>query len=403
MLRTVPTSQVIERDLVTCDGFQNPVQARGFSEASAHVNSTPLFPPVATLHLLQEMAEVALGLVGAAATMGAAGLTRGSGFTGRHESSHREEILETRRNTDSFLASLQKGGVTPDEEGEFLEARDEAFRRGEEYYDSIESYKDVSWLNLPDKLKKKKEVRRKKRLTQQSNNSLRSLNESVHWGSDTSSISAQSGSPPGSNLAADDIQEWADEVQVSGASNIQDAAEDSPDVDPQILEVLSSKDKIYVLKNVQDAAEDSPDVDPQIIEALSSKNRIYVLKLGELMEALISDHTRARQRIDLSPATTYQRMLVYRCSSFYGLSPEIDSVTKAISVVITEESRMQALPLRRRIRCRGLSGQRRSANTRKNRRTIEERMAAYSEARNRIFLDLEEKERWDTLRQCAMW
>jgi hypothetical protein len=71
------------------------------------------------------MAEIALGLVGAAATMGAAGLTMGSGFTGRHESSHREEITETRKNTNDFFANLQKGGVTSDEEREFLEARDE--------------------------------------------------------------------------------------------------------------------------------------------------------------------------------------------------------------------------------------------------------------------------------------
>lgn len=31
------------------------------------------------------------------------------------------------------------------------------------------------------------------------------------------------------------------------------------------------------------------DVDPQILEALKSKDRLYVLKLGELMEGLIND------------------------------------------------------------------------------------------------------------------
>jgi len=34
------------------------------------------------------------------------------------------------------------------------------------------------------------------------------------------------------------------------------------------------------------------DVDPQIIEALRGKDRIYVLKLGELMESLINDERR---------------------------------------------------------------------------------------------------------------
>jgi hypothetical protein len=31
------------------------------------------------------------------------------------------------------------------------------------------------------------------------------------------------------------------------------------------------------------------DVDPQIVEALKSKDRIYVLKLGEQLESLIND------------------------------------------------------------------------------------------------------------------
>jgi hypothetical protein len=71
------------------------------------------------------MAEVALGFVGAAATVGAAGLATGSGFTGRHESSHRQELAEIKRNTDDFLASVKKGDVLPDEEREFMVARDE--------------------------------------------------------------------------------------------------------------------------------------------------------------------------------------------------------------------------------------------------------------------------------------
>ena len=37
------------------------------------------------------------------------------------------------------------------------------------------------------------------------------------------------------------------------------------------------------------APEMSADVDPQIIEALKSKDRIFVLKLGETMESLIRE------------------------------------------------------------------------------------------------------------------
>ncbi|KAJ7843561.1 hypothetical protein B0H14DRAFT_2585700 [Mycena olivaceomarginata] len=75
----------------------------------------------------------------------------------------------------------------------------------------------------------------------------------------------------------------------------------------------SSNSSVTSLVHAPDAPQQQ-DVDPQILEALSSKHRIYVLKLGELMEALINDRSQTRQRIDLSPATTYQRMLVHRCS-----------------------------------------------------------------------------------------
>jgi hypothetical protein len=33
----------------------------------------------------------------------------------------------------------------------------------------------------------------------------------------------------------------------------------------------------------------TPEVDPQILEALRSKDRLYVLKLGEAMESLINE------------------------------------------------------------------------------------------------------------------
>lgn len=117
----------------------------------------------------------------------------------------------------------------------------------------------------------------------------------------------------------------------------------------------------------------TPDVDPQIMEALKSKDRIYVLKLGETFEALIMEHRSVvlhlacnghyrvglqivcsscvssvhctdpfspRQRVELSPATSYQRLLVHRCSAYYKLTPESDPVTKAISVLTTSDSRM---------------------------------------------------------------
>ncbi|KAJ7030082.1 hypothetical protein C8F04DRAFT_1114565 [Mycena alexandri] len=166
------------------------------------------------------MAEIAIGLLGAAASVGAAGLATGSGFTGRHESSYRQELQETKRNTDDFLANFRSGDVTPNEEGEFLTEREKAIKIQDEYHESIQSYKNTSWFNLPTKLKKRQEVRSKKRLTQQSNHSLRSYNESIYsGGSDRSSICASSGSPPGSNLAVDDVQGWLENVQSADAAH----------------------------------------------------------------------------------------------------------------------------------------------------------------------------------------
>ncbi|KAJ7131477.1 hypothetical protein C8R44DRAFT_731700 [Mycena epipterygia] len=133
------------------------------------------------------MAEFAV--VGAVATVGAATLNMGSGFTGRHEGSHHQEMLETRRITDDFnIQNRQSGGVTPDKRIKFLETRDECYRRAirreNEYHEKIESYKDALWFNPLDKLKKKKAVRRAKRSTRESNYALRKLNESMHSGFD---------------------------------------------------------------------------------------------------------------------------------------------------------------------------------------------------------------------------
>ncbi|KAI0630507.1 hypothetical protein C8Q77DRAFT_1063318 [Trametes polyzona] len=172
--------------------------------------------------------------------------------------------------------------------------------------------------------------------------------------------------------------------------------------------------------------------DPQILEALRSKDRIYVLKLGEQMEALIKD--RSRIKVDLTPSTSYQRMLVHRCSAYYKLTPEPDPVTKNIAVFYRSESRIPArricelvpaeesaqptIQIMRRPRGRqhsqpgstagedadtsdvdaseaGSIGSR-SNNTSaaaKRIKTIEEREAAYNEARSRIFMGFEEKEK----------
>ncbi|KAJ7903169.1 kinase-like domain-containing protein [Mycena leptocephala] len=157
------------------------------------------------------MAELTAGLVGAAVTVGAAQRTTGSSFTARHESSLREEMMETTRSMNYFMEQLRSGNVTEDEERELFQTRFEAIQRENGYHESIESYKRASWFNLPNKLKKRENVRREKHLTRQFNHRLRTLRESMDLGVAVS-IRASLGSLPGHNLAVDGILDWTGTV-----------------------------------------------------------------------------------------------------------------------------------------------------------------------------------------------
>ncbi|KAJ7701418.1 hypothetical protein B0H17DRAFT_1128216 [Mycena rosella] len=152
------------------------------------------------------------------------------------------------------------------------------------------------------------------------------------------------------------------------------------------------------------------DIDPQILEALASRDRNYVLKLGELMEALITDG--ASTRSSILPLTSYQHMLFHHCCTYYGLSSEVDPLTKDITVSITPGSRMLTLtrPSRRiadlklpSIDIPTSSGAGDDADVSDveedvaetgslGRMGFTERHAAYIEARNRIFKGFQEKE-----------
>ncbi|KAI0923733.1 hypothetical protein AcV5_009202 [Taiwanofungus camphoratus] len=200
----------------------------------------------------------------------------------------------------------------------------------------------------------------------------------------------------------------------------------------------SSPDALASVNNSPNNASTSSDgsePDPQIVEALRSKDRIYVLKLGEQMESLINER---RARIDLTPATSYQRLLVHRCSAYYRLIPETDPGTKNIIVyfrtesripsrriselVPAEESAQPAFKIMRRSAQDGpksrhnsqtgsvagedadlsdiepseagsIGGRSNATGGSKRHMTLEERAAAYNEARSRIFMGFEEKEK----------
>lgn len=163
----------------------------------------------------------------------------------------------------------------------------------------------------------------------------------------------------------------------------------------------------------------------------------------------------SRPRLDLNPATSYQRMLVHRCAAYYKLTPETDSTSKTIFVYHRAESRMyvnvsrgvrstiadifcsptrrmselvpaeeSAQPafqiMRRNVQGRGMrqnsepgsatgddadvsdaepseagsvSARSNATGTSKRHLTIEEREAAYNEARSRIFMGFDGKEK----------
>ena len=62
---------------------------------------------------------------------------------------------------------------------------------------------------------------------------------------------------------------------------------------------------------------------------------IRLVDYGQILTVFVS-----RSRIDLSPSTSYQRLLVHRCSAYYKLSIETDQSTKTILVYCRSESRM---------------------------------------------------------------
>ncbi|KAG8685359.1 hypothetical protein FRC11_010714, partial [Ceratobasidium sp. 423] len=176
------------------------------------------------------------------------------------------------------------------------------------------------------------------------------------------------------------------------------------------------------LPSTLDPTRDDPD--PTIVEALSgSKDRLFVLKLGDDFDNLLSERGTPGKRCTYYPPTSYQRMLVHRCAQYYKLAIEADG--KMISVTLGPESRapksrisdivpMEQAPapafkiMRRTADERARAKQPGRADStgddqpdgtapteeakRRSQMTIEERTAAYNQARSRIFQGFQEKE-----------
>jgi len=85
-----------------------------------------------------------------------------------------------------------------------------------DYHSSIDDQASTSWVKHPlQKLKKRKEVKRKERAARNANEGLRICEDSVSsCGSDISSIYAASGSPPESREAINKVDDWRADIKV---------------------------------------------------------------------------------------------------------------------------------------------------------------------------------------------
>ncbi|KAG8737622.1 hypothetical protein FRC10_008024 [Ceratobasidium sp. 414] len=170
-------------------------------------------------------------------------------------------------------------------------------------------------------------------------------------------------------------------------------------------------------------ARDEPDA--TIVEALTgSKDRLFVLKLGEDFDTLLGERgSTPGKRCTYTIASSYQRMLVHRCAQYYRLIIEVDGKTIAVGMgpeSRVPKSRIAEIAPQEKATAPAFKIMRRSADERARAKqpgrsdsteedqgdgfagtdevkrraqmTIEERTAAYEQARSRIFEGFQEKE-----------
>ncbi|KAG8932840.1 hypothetical protein FRC01_012173 [Tulasnella sp. 417] len=103
------------------------------------------------------------------------------------------------------------------------------------------------------------------------------------------------------------------------------------------------------------------DLDESVLEALRKPgDRLQVLKFADAMENLINERrwnleddtalttvvhhiystTKPNPRGTLGSSSTYHRMLIHRCCTYYKLTVEVDHATKSITMIATTESRI---------------------------------------------------------------
>ncbi|KAJ7253275.1 hypothetical protein C8J57DRAFT_1237611 [Mycena rebaudengoi] len=190
------------------------------------------------------MAEVVAGFnAGAGTTLATARASASAGFTGRHESAHRSELAELDRSLHRYRSASQSGSeMSFQEEDSFRKKLNASQQSLNEYYRSLNDYKDESWFRLPSKIKKRNAVRKMKRAARDANQGLRECADNLSDSepdSDASSISAESGSPPGSALERERIGNWIRDLESEDDAqynyNMRQAEEEENEEDDQSI------------------------------------------------------------------------------------------------------------------------------------------------------------------------
>ncbi|EAU92468.1 hypothetical protein CC1G_00687 [Coprinopsis cinerea okayama7 len=161
------------------------------------------------------MAELGAGAIGALTTVGAVALNSSLGFSARHDNAYDTHIDQTSRLVDHFEKAYRQDSLQDEEYEAYIMKKHLAQEKAKEYFESIEKFKCISCFRVPAKVKQKYVVRQKKREVRRVIRELRDLYENLITAtkaSDSSSITATSGSPPGCALGQFKIWEWAENI-----------------------------------------------------------------------------------------------------------------------------------------------------------------------------------------------
>jgi len=164
------------------------------------------------------------------ATVGAAALSSAMGFTARHDQSYDCQVDLAQRLMTSFEYTHRQGGVGDDAFEEYLIKKETVQKCTRAYFQSIEGFKNISCLNLPKKIKQKNIVRRNKRQVRRAIWELREHSENARdfatFASDSSSITAVSGTPTQTMHGRVKVLDWLDEEELHVVSVVTDCDEE---------------------------------------------------------------------------------------------------------------------------------------------------------------------------------